>query len=126
MLRVKGIVAVSDHLEQPLVIHGVQHVFHPPVKLETWPSADRRTRVVFITRDLPVTEPGTYPANLGNAEPEPTANQTRDIGDAVHPGSSLESEFKLQTHQFDRQSNWFIVLWAPPAFRAASPAKYPL
>lgn len=56
MLRVKGIVAVSDHPEQPLVIHGVQHVFHPPVKLEKWPSPDRRTRVVFIARDLQMSE----------------------------------------------------------------------
>jgi hypothetical protein len=36
------------------------------------------------------------------------------------------SLIRLQTRQSDRQSNWFIVLWAPPAFRAASPAKYPL
>ena len=77
MLRVKGIVAVSDHLEQPLVIHGVQHVFHPPVKLEKWPSADRRTRVVFITRDLPLTELEHTLRKFGKAEPVPTANQTR-------------------------------------------------
>ncbi|MDR3469519.1 MAG: GTP-binding protein [Xanthobacteraceae bacterium] len=52
MLRVKGIVAVSDHPERPMVIHGVQHIFHPPVQLEAWPSGDRRTRIVFITRDM--------------------------------------------------------------------------
>jgi G3E family GTPase len=36
-----------------VVIHGVHHVFHPPVRLERWPDADRTSRIVFITRDLP-------------------------------------------------------------------------
>ena len=34
------------------MIHGVQHVFHPPVRLEQWPDADHHTRIVFIVRDL--------------------------------------------------------------------------
>lgn len=54
LLRVKGIVALSDDLTRPLVIHGVQHVFHPPVRLETWPDADHSTRIVFILKDLGV------------------------------------------------------------------------
>ncbi len=53
LLRVKAIVALADRPEQPVVLHGVQHLFHPPVLLPQWPSADRRTRIVFITRDLP-------------------------------------------------------------------------
>src|SRR5467141_2133118 len=53
LLRLKAIVALSDRPEQPVVLHGVQHLFHPPVLLPEWPSADRRTRMVFITRDLP-------------------------------------------------------------------------
>jgi G3E family GTPase len=53
LLRVKAIVALSDRPEQPVVLHGVQHVFHPPVLLPEWPSEDRRTRMVFITRDMP-------------------------------------------------------------------------
>jgi G3E family GTPase len=52
LLRVKGIVNVAEHPDQPLVIHGVQHIFHPPVKLAGWPSSDRRTRIVFITRNI--------------------------------------------------------------------------
>ncbi len=36
----------------PIVIHGVQHVFHPPVRLPHWPDSDERTRIVLITRDL--------------------------------------------------------------------------
>jgi len=50
-LRTKGIFNVVD-LDRPLVIHGVQHIFHPAVTLEEWPSEDRRSRVVFITRDI--------------------------------------------------------------------------
>jgi G3E family GTPase len=52
LLRVKGLVHVREHPEAPLVVHGVQHIFHPPRKLDAWPSADRRTRLVFITRDI--------------------------------------------------------------------------
>ena len=50
-LRTKGIFNVVD-LDGPVVIHGVQHIFHPAVTLEEWPSEDRRSRVVFITRDI--------------------------------------------------------------------------
>jgi G3E family GTPase len=53
LLRLKAIVALADRPDQPVVLHGVQHLFHPPVLLPAWPSADRRTRIVFITRDLP-------------------------------------------------------------------------
>lgn len=51
ILRVKGIVNIAG-FDGPLVIHGVQHVFHPPLQMKKWPSADQRTRIVFITRDL--------------------------------------------------------------------------
>src|SRR5437899_7967776 len=53
LLRLKAIVAIADRPDQPVVLHGVQHLFHPPVLLPSWPSEDRRTRMVFITRDLP-------------------------------------------------------------------------
>ncbi len=52
LLRVKGIIKTVEHPEQPLVIHGVQHVFHPPARLAEWPDADQRTRLVFITKGL--------------------------------------------------------------------------
>ena len=52
LLRVKGIVAVADDPARPVVIHGVQHVFHPPIRLAAWPDADHSTRLVFILRDL--------------------------------------------------------------------------
>ena len=53
LLRVKGIVQLAEDPDRPMVIHGVQHVFHPPASLEAWPDDDRRTRMVFITKDLP-------------------------------------------------------------------------
>ena len=49
LLRVKGIVNVEN---QPFVIDLVQSVIHEPLPLERWPSADQRTRLVFIVRDL--------------------------------------------------------------------------
>ncbi|MGA7485501.1 MAG: GTP-binding protein [Xanthobacteraceae bacterium] len=52
LLRLKGIVKLSETPESPVVVHGVQHVFHPAVRLPTWPDADKRTRIVLITRDL--------------------------------------------------------------------------
>src|SRR5215469_3534076 len=52
LLRVKGIVKIAEAPDQPVVIHGVQHVFHPPASLPAWPDEDRRTRLVFITCDM--------------------------------------------------------------------------
>ena len=52
LLRLKGIVKLAETPAEPLVIHGVQHVMHPPVRLEAWPDADQQTRIVLITRDL--------------------------------------------------------------------------
>ena len=66
LLRVKGVIALDDDLSRPLVIHGVQHVFHPPVRLEAWPDADHRTRIVFIVKDLnPLFLEGLYAAFAG-------------------------------------------------------------
>jgi G3E family GTPase len=53
LLRLKGIVNIAESPERPAVIHGVQHVFHAPTWLERWPSADRTSRMVFITRRIP-------------------------------------------------------------------------
>jgi G3E family GTPase len=51
VLRVKGILNVAG-LATPVLIHGVQHVIHPPAHLDGWPDRDRRSRVVFIVRGL--------------------------------------------------------------------------
>ena len=52
LLRMKGIVRVTEEPDRPAVIHGVQHVYHAPVWLARWPSDDRRTRMVFIGRNI--------------------------------------------------------------------------
>jgi G3E family GTPase len=51
LLRVKGLVNVEGR-QGPLVIQGVQHLFHPPIELAGWPSEDKTTRIVFITRGI--------------------------------------------------------------------------
>jgi G3E family GTPase len=69
LLRVKGIVKIAENPEQPVVIHGVQHVFHPPAQLEAWPDEDHRTRLVFIVRDIkPTTISGLFDAFAGKAQ----------------------------------------------------------
>jgi G3E family GTPase len=52
LLRVKGLVDIEGE-PGPVVVQGVQHLFHPPVTLDAWPSADHRSRLVFITRNIP-------------------------------------------------------------------------
>ena len=52
LLRVKGLVCLADDRARPVLLHGVQHVFHAPERLPHWPDSDQRTRLVFITKDL--------------------------------------------------------------------------
>jgi G3E family GTPase len=51
LLRVKGILNVAGE-PGPIAVHAVQHLFHEPTALADWPGEDRRSRLVFITRDL--------------------------------------------------------------------------
>ena len=76
LLRVKGILHLREE-ELPVAIHGVHHVFHPPVQLSAWPDADRRSRIVFITR------------GLGRAEVEETWSTTRQRGALIQQPTSL-------------------------------------
>jgi len=52
LLRVKGFLDVEG-CRGPVVVQFVQHLAHPPVELESWPDEDRKSRVVFITRNIP-------------------------------------------------------------------------
>jgi G3E family GTPase len=52
VLRVKGLLDVAG-AAHPVFINGVQHVMHAPLHLDAWPDGDRRSRLVFIVRDLP-------------------------------------------------------------------------
>ena len=48
LLRLKGIVATEDHPDRPALIDGREHLIQPLLWLETWPTADRRGRFVFV------------------------------------------------------------------------------
>jgi G3E family GTPase len=80
LLRVKGIVKLAETPERPVVIHGAQHMFHPPATLQRWPDDDRRTRLVFITRDIEERMiKGLFDAFLGNVAPDrPDASALTD------------------------------------------------
>lgn len=52
LLRLKGLVALAEDPDRPVVVHGVQHVVHVPVTLPAWPDDDRTSRLVLIVRDL--------------------------------------------------------------------------
>ena len=51
ILRVKGLLHVRES-DTPVVLHGVQHVVHPPLHLESWPSEERQSKIVFITKGI--------------------------------------------------------------------------
>ena len=51
LLRIKGILNVAGE-PNPVAVHGVQHLFHPPLGLPAWPDDDHRSKIVFITRDI--------------------------------------------------------------------------
>jgi G3E family GTPase len=70
LLRMKGIVKIEETPETPVVIHGVQHILHPPARLEHWPDDDHRTRLVFILRDIePRVVSELFDAFLGTPAP---------------------------------------------------------
>ena len=51
LLRLKGILNVVE-ADGPVAVHGIQHIFHPPAALPEWPTEDRTSKIVMITRDL--------------------------------------------------------------------------
>lgn len=54
LLRVKGFLNITG-CHGPVLVQFVQHLAHPPVELAAWPDANRRSRIVFITRNVPET-----------------------------------------------------------------------
>jgi G3E family GTPase len=71
MLRMKGIVALADDAARPLVIQAVQHVLHPPRRLDAWPDSDHRTRIVLILDGLaPAFAEGLFAAVCGDVAPD--------------------------------------------------------
>ncbi len=49
LLRIKGVLNVEG---EPVVVQAVQTILHEPITLKVWPSADRRSRIVMIARDI--------------------------------------------------------------------------
>ena len=49
LLRVKALLNVEG---RPVAVHAVQTLIHEPVSLAQWPDDDRRSRLVFIARDM--------------------------------------------------------------------------
>jgi G3E family GTPase len=49
LLRVKGVLNVEG---DPVLVNAVQTVVHEPIALESWPDDERRSRLVFIARDM--------------------------------------------------------------------------
>ena len=70
ILRVKGILNVEGQ-DQPVIVHGVQHIFHPPTTLPAWPNKDHRSRLVFITKDVERQTIETTFRAFRNALPQP-------------------------------------------------------
>ena len=83
LLRLKGIVQLQDQPECPLVLHGVQHIFHPPVRLPSWPDEDWTTRLVCIMSDA---DPADVEA-LFKAITAP--GQSRKAYEALSPNNPL-------------------------------------
>jgi len=52
LLRVKGLLNIEGEPERPVVLQGAQAVLHDLIRLEGWPGADRRSRIVFITQGI--------------------------------------------------------------------------
>ena len=52
LLRLKGVIELAEDPQRPLVVHGVQTMLHPPVRLPAWPDGPRGTRLVMITVDM--------------------------------------------------------------------------
>ena len=73
ILRLKGVVHVEG-MKHPFALHGVQHIFHPPVPLTHWPEGDRTTRLVVIGRDLP---PGYLAESLAFLRSKPPVTEHR-------------------------------------------------
>ena len=53
LLRVKGLIHTVERPNTPAVVQGAQQIFHSLDWLDAWPTSDRRSRIVFITRGIP-------------------------------------------------------------------------
>jgi G3E family GTPase len=87
LLRIKGIVNMIGE-NGPVIIHGVQHIFHPSVTLEVWPDDDRRSRIVFIGRNLPAAQLHEAFRILSASAPPPKSRQAPSNESVGHDKSA--------------------------------------
>lgn len=70
LLRVKGLMSVAGSEQTPFVVHGVEGVAYPPMRLPEWPSAspfaDRRGRLVVIGYDVTAADEAAIREALAN------------------------------------------------------------
>ncbi len=93
LLRVKGIVKLAESPDRPVVIHGVQHVFHPPATLAAWPDADHRTRLVFIVNGIEERViKDLFNAFLGIAQPDRPDRAALTTESATTPFRAFRAE----------------------------------
>lgn len=64
LLRVKGLLRVDDQ-PGPVVVQAVQHVVYPTYSMSSWPSDDRSSRLMVITRGMPEALVEELRSNLG-------------------------------------------------------------
>lgn len=92
LLRVKGIVRIVEDPERPVVIHGVQQIFHPPATLPAWPDENHSTRMVMITKDLSETfVRKLFNALVGQAAPDTPDQEALDNNPLSVPGHSFNN-----------------------------------
>jgi len=87
LLRMKGIVWTIEDPDRPLVIHGVQSVFHPPVRLDGWDGRKPETRLVVIARNGSRTHiEGLFAAFTGRIAPDQPDAQALTDNPLAIPG----------------------------------------
>ncbi len=67
LLRLKGLFALAGRPDAPILVDGVQHVFHAPRALPGWPDADHATRAVVIVEGVAARDVETLWAALTRA-----------------------------------------------------------
>ncbi|MEM7463607.1 MAG: GTP-binding protein [Pseudomonadota bacterium] len=83
LLRVKGIIATENFPDKPIIIHAVQHSVSNPVRLDTWPDEDHRTRLVFITHGSDPEQVRKLFTTVIDAVPGSLTRSLKEIGDTL-------------------------------------------
>ncbi|MBC7170845.1 MAG: GTP-binding protein, partial [Polyangiaceae bacterium] len=84
LLRVKGLLRVEDEAG-PIVVQAVQHVVYPTYSMPSWPSDDRSSHLMVITRGMPASLVEELRASLTallhtTAKPSPTRSSYAAAG----------------------------------------------